>query len=470
MKTLYFFILLTLSAVILYFTSFTNHLFQDDFFNIFLSQKQTLFDAFNIFKKPILDFYFYRPLTTQFFWSIGYNIFGLESFGYHFVLFTSFILSCFLVYKLLSQFTSERISKLTTLLYLLAPSHFYRIYFLSQFQEVGLVIFSLLTAIFFVKRSYLAILFFILALTSKETAIVIPAFLLAIGIIYRKGSLKILSITILVSVGYLVSRFFFFGFASGGAYDFDLDAIKIANNYLWYALWSLGVPEHYMNIQIIKGNTVINTELFTLLGTSGNLVLLSLAIFTGFLLLQFHAIKRVFTENKKELWLAASLFLLFLFPVGFFPFHKFAYSLAVPQIGPALILALVISKLSHSKTIIATALFAIVSYYAFSFNSLTHWANNRSWTAKKTLNYFRTHFPNGPKAANIYFRNNDYPFCTLEVDGLHRSSEVANGIGGVHGLRLLYKNDNLPVFFEDSDNNRHLYRDSLMINSKEFVK
>lgn len=464
-----FLLVLLFLTTILFGRHFSNFFFQDDFFNMTIANSQSLSGAFNIFQKPILNFYFYRPLTTQLYWLITQKIFGWNFTYYHLINHIVFMADIVLVFILLKEISKKRaVAFLGAFFYALAASNFYRLFFLSQIQELGLTFFVLLTIICYVRKSSFYILWLILALMSKETAIVIPMVLLAYDLIYyRKPSPKIILPFMIVGL-YLLLRVFFFGFASGGAYVYDFSPRKVINNYLWYGLWSVGIPEPFVNITLFKWPTIVNPALFTNFGLWGNPIIILFCLFLGSIFLSIDQI-RLKRSFSKELILGFMVFFLFLLPVAFFPFHKFAYSLTLPLVGFDLALAVIVANLPRRAIVLSIILYFLLSFANYRYNLTGHWSSTKAMTSASVFGYFRNKYPSVVNYSNIYFRNLDEQFCSKNKGEAGVSQEVAYGIGGIDGLRLLYKDESLQVYFQDWDQNHHLMANSLMLDSRLFL-
>ena len=481
MKKFIFIVALVLAAGVFFYQSFSNYFFQDDFFDIVLSRSQSLGSAFDIFRKPILDFVFYRPITTQLFWNLSYKQFGLNPLGYHLISFVFFSINILLVWYLVKLLTSKvSVTYLTTFLYAFSSTHFYRLFSLTQFQEIGLTCFVLLTTIFYIKRNKLSLLFFILALMSKETAVITPVILCIYDLFYKRKWSKLLTLHFLILAFYFITRFIFFGFASGSSYNYDFHPKQVLNNYFWYFLWGLGIPESFVNLKLFfvnKFNDVgqfqsfsfFNTDVFTSFGIWGGPIVVSFCLFILTALLGFTR-KNLEVIFKREFLFAVSLFVFFLLPVAFFPFHKFAYSLTLPVAGLCLALAIFISNLSFRFVVFLVFFYFILSFFTQQYNLSHHWATGKAFTAKTAFTYLSSNYPDISGYHNIYFQNDDRNFCSPNRPGKNISSEVAYGIGGVEGLRLLYNIPSLQVYFWDWDKDKNLKGDSLVLDSRLFLR
>lgn len=470
-KSWYFLIFIALFLLLFYWRSFNNFFFQDDFNLLFKSVKEdNLIDAFNIFKKPTTGFKFYRPFSIQLFWLSGYRLFGLSPFGYHLINFIFFVITIFLVFILVFELTrNERTALLTSFFYGFAGSHFYRLFFLTQFQEVSLAVFTFSTLILFLKKNSWTPILFILSLTTKETAVMIVPMMIVLIIMIKKyrnkENIKLLFYCLVILFFYLYGRIFIIGLSKERVYKFYFNPKQILNNYFWYGLWSFGLPEAFVNVELFKLPTIFNPELFRVFGNLGNWTLFNFWLFMFVIAIPVvNYLKRI----NKKLIISSAVFILFLLPVGFFPFHKFPYSLSVPLLGSSFFLADALEKINDRKIMIVCFIYILFSFNAYRFNLLNHWASKKATVAEKVFNYFKVNYPNGPKNINIYFRNTAAPIC-IDLDQWRPSQEISYAIGEEDGLSFLY-DKNLTIYYEDFDLLKHLSSQSLVIDSQQFLK
>lgn len=464
-------LLLALSLVLLYRVSFHNFFFQDDFFNMKLAQKHSVVDAFNIFKKPIMDFYFYRPFSTELYWFVSRLLFGFSPLGYHIVNFVFFLAAIFLVYTIAKHlFGREKPALLASFFYAYSGSHFYRLFFLSQFQEISLAVFTFAALFLFLKKSRWTILFFILALTTKETAVMLVPLML-VFVFFSKDSRRQYFILFAQCAGvgavYLFARFFFFGFAKGGVYTYDFSPKKVLNNYFWYSLWSLGFPEAFVNIKLFTFPTIINPQLFTKFESWGNPTLASFALFICAI---FVPMVTLLKKGERKVVFALIWFILFLLPVAFFPFHKFPYSVTVPLLGSSLVLAYATYRLSNKKLVLIGVVYGVLAIVVYQFNLSNHWMVKKAASARAVFNYFQSRPSQKRAQSAIYFRSTMAPLCVGPAYGPAFSQEIAYAIGESDGLRLLYNDPKLAVYFEDFDHLIHLRTNFLILDSQTFFR
>lgn len=434
-----------------------------------LSKADSLKEVINFFNpiKAPVNFPFYRPLTTQFYFWLGKNFFGLNPIGYHLVNFLFFLISLFLVYFLARQITNNlAISYLTTFFYTFSSSHFYRLYFLSQFQEIGLTVFYLLTVIFYFKfikekkrKDYIfSFLTFILAITAKETAITLPLSLLLVDFYFLKeknfhswikNRLKIMLPFLILTIGYLSARFTSFGFSQGAEYKFVFNPKSILNNIFWYFLWSMGIPEHFVNMPLKDSIYIINPGFLTDVGKQGALTTLLFVVFLTLNLIGFRLFlkERISKTFLLELF-SIGWFLITLILVMFFPFHKFSYSTTLPLFAVSIFFALTskeIIKFSKFFFSLALFLFLLANNSSYNFALETHWAVKRANIAKKIFSFFQESYPELKNGAKIYFF--DYDYCAYLPGETENSEEISYVLSKNKGLEILYNKD-IDVFFQ----------------------
>src|SRR3990167_6080232 len=169
----------------IFFPSFSAFYTNDDFFLLKISNIRTVGEFLNFFNfmKCPEGLAVYRPLTTQVFYFLSNRLFDLNPLWSHIISFIFLFAIIYLIFRIaLEIFGNQKIASLAALLYATSASHFGHLYYLATFQELGMTFFVLLSCLFFLKTKKLAaFIFFILALMSKETAIVTPFLLILIS-------------------------------------------------------------------------------------------------------------------------------------------------------------------------------------------------------------------------------------------------------------------------------------------------
>src|SRR3989344_2335889 len=234
-------------CLVLFFSGFFIYFHQDDFIHLSYSQTlQQVVEAFNLFGKGAYPFY--RPIPTQLYFYINRLIFGLNPLGYHAGNFVLFAVNVFLLYRFVALITkNKRIAALSCVFFGINSTHFAPLFSPAYSHELFYVFFGLLTVSFFYEKKLVkSIIFFILALMSKETAVILPAIIFLV-LLYREKSLdfkrtvKILAPYFIVSIIYLFGHFLFYGVASGPSYKLIIGkpSLVILG---WYFLWALSTP------------------------------------------------------------------------------------------------------------------------------------------------------------------------------------------------------------------------------------
>ncbi len=449
-KYFYFF------PVLLYLPALGNFFSGDDWFHLRISQISSLQEFFNFFSftANAQTASFYRPLSTQVFFFVFQKLFGLTAWPYYLFGLALFTYSLHLVYKYaLSVLNTRHSALVTTLIYGLSVSNFTRIYFLSAYQELFLVVFSLLTLINFAKKPLLSVLFFILALLSKETAIVLPLLIFMFNYKdLKKNSVNLISL-VCISMVYLYFRLFHFGLAAGDSYVWNFSPAKTVNTLLWYILWSFGAPE--LLVDYIGSGLKIVPRFFTDYVYWWRIIIFPLiitilsALVLGFQKLLYHYQEKNFVPSLINLLKFKAFFLITLLPVLFLPSHKFTLELGLPLVGFSLIIAWLLPK---KFNILSFCFFVFFIFLNLSMNYLTytrHYSVSRGEIAKKVYEYFNARSAKYPE--NFFFQfKNDYK-NNGEVWG--QSKQISQSLSGSEFFKVYYRNKTAEVFYEDNKNN-----------------
>jgi len=244
-RDLYFFNLLFGILIVLFRNSFFIGFFSDDYTFLKLSYIENINDLINFFIPG--KAYFYRPLSTEVFYGFV-QIFPNAQVVGHLIVMSTYAIALVGLYKVSIILTKNKIfSKFFIFMYAIHFSHVFQLYWLATFQEVATFCFLTYSTLFFLKREYIVSIFlFFLALLSKETAIVYPAFLLVLLLIKQKFKKTMSWIFVFISLS-LVTYFVFYLSGIKNVEQIDIYKIQlspnlIANNSVWYALWGLGFP------------------------------------------------------------------------------------------------------------------------------------------------------------------------------------------------------------------------------------
>jgi hypothetical protein len=166
---------------------------QDDFY--FLSRaSQNRVEGFSAMLKPFGPFY--RPLSTSLYFAAMLKLFGLSPLPYHMInliLFCANVLAVYCVGAII--FRDRAKGFVTALFYLTRGIHFETVSWVSGIQDSLMTLFTALSMIAYFACSqragrhlFLSMVFFLLALLSKETALVFPLILVAYEVILSSRS------------------------------------------------------------------------------------------------------------------------------------------------------------------------------------------------------------------------------------------------------------------------------------------
>jgi hypothetical protein len=381
---------------------FTN----DDFFFLRIAHVSSFKDFFNFFNllNDVGGIGVYRPLTLRVFYFLGVELFRLNPMPLHVISFITFFINIFMVGRLVELLTkNHKIALLSSFLYATSVTHFGQLYYIGAFQELFLTLLFLSSVIFFIKNKVKTSMFlFVLALMSKETAVVIPFVLIATHFYLRLTSVAKVSLRKLtamltpyfVILGiYLFLHFHNFGTISGDSYVWDFSPSRAVNSIGWYGLWSLNLPE--MLVDFVGPGLHLNPNLLKYWAQEiipiFILFFIQVAIMIG---LFFKFVKSAKGVNKNSwyliifslFWFAATLL-----PVLFLPVHKFTYYLTLPLFGVVLILGYLLNEARLNRIVIGLflAVWTIMSFLTLRLTINTNWIIQGAKTSERVYQYFK---------------------------------------------------------------------------------
>jgi hypothetical protein len=293
---------------------------------------------------------FYRPLTTQLYFVLGDRLFGFRPEFYHAANLLLHSASAVLAYVLAKRLLRSRsIALSVALLYATNRVHFESLCWVSGIQEIGATFFSLLTAVLYCSTisshsSLLRILSsvaYLLALMSKENAVVLPLVLLSfdiLNLLFGIGSRKAREIlvpqAILWGIAGIYSAFRLPHMLnlltnSDTSYDFVLSTAPFIK-YGWGVLWSLDVLIHPLNQ--LKAALWPDLHLFRLLLLGGgSLLLVSVLWFTYTVVKGKKGMWAAIGEARVALW-GLLWFVVSVLPIAFVT-NFAAYLFMLPVVG-----------------------------------------------------------------------------------------------------------------------------------------
>ena len=444
-----------LLPVFLFLPALGNFFSADDWFHLRITQIDNFSQFLNFFSfsQNTNTASFYRPLSTQVFFYLFQAVFGLNSFWYYAFGLLLFAYTIYLVKKISG-------SDLAAFIYGVSVSNFTRVYFASAFQELFLVIFSLLTLINFKKKPKLSLIFFVFALLSKETAIILPILILLLNYKDLKNKQYFLPFIFyfLLSFIYLYFRLLHFGLAAGDSYLWDFSPVRSVNTLMWYTIWSFGAPE--LLVDYVGSGLRLIPRFFTDYSSWWSIIVLPLiALVSTFCM--------VFIRNFKKLnfqfWIFTSFFIFSLVPVLFLPSHKFTLELGLPLVGFAIALSML---LKNTKPPLFFFTFSLFLFYNLSMNILTytrHYSISRSRISLNIYHYLVNNYPIYPSGKNFMFINDS-------IDRGHiwgQSKQISQSISGSDMFRVFYNNPNINVGYQDAGDIQN--SDTITLSTKQFI-
>ncbi len=448
-------------SLILFRAAFNQFFSADDWFHLRISNIATIGEFANFFRFKLTDqsAAFYRPIPTQVFFFLGQRLFGLNAIWWYGVVFMGFWATLVMLYRVTRGLFNHNTALLSTALYAVSHTHATRLYFLSAFQEISLVFFTLCAVAAFLHRTnrvwwWISVVAFCLALLSKETAVIVPG-LLALSTVLKPANsslqsrLKDLAASLwphaLCLAAYLYLRFAVMGLdvATHETYAFSLDPQQLINTGIWYGLWSLGAPETLSNYVVDFSVLArwwsdfgrIATPILWLLGLS----LLAVAALFAQTIVVKAARKRALPLAVGVVWFALTLL-----PVVFFPNHKFALELGLPLVGSSWVLATLIAD-GRRMGIATLVLIILLNVFSSELTATNHYSILRSQTAQRVYKYFMNNHPRLNERTIVRFTNDrsDLP------SNWGVSKQISESLQGSEFFAVLYPGKSVLAEYED---------------------
>ncbi|RLC30854.1 hypothetical protein DRH13_03825 [Candidatus Woesebacteria bacterium] len=315
----------------------------------------------------------------------------------------------YLVYKLVNMIVkNDSIALFTAFLYATSATHYGHLYYLATYQELGLTVFCLLAVIFFInfvnkgnlKHYLLSVAAYVLALLSKETAIVIPGMLVLVyGFLRLKGkkiiplkkfTLALSSYAIILLI-YLYFHFFLYGLAQGESYIWDFSP-RFINTLFWYGLWSFNLPE--MLVDFVGPGLRLNPNLFRF--WSKEIVPIFLLFGAAISYISYLVLKARKKLKKKDLQIiifSLAWIVLTLVPVLFLSLPQFTYYLTLPLVGIVFVISYLIEKANVTDIfkLVFASVWVALSLFTLQLTKETHWVSQGAEVAKNAYTYFNEH-------------------------------------------------------------------------------
>lgn len=470
-----FLTLIYLLVIALFRNAFTINFFGDDYFFLKVGRAHSIAEFLNFFS-PIKD-YFYRPIPTELFYFLIHNVKENLLISHLFVFIVYFV-GLYFLYKSLTHLTEDDLlPKIVVFLYAISFIHFFQLYMLGTFIEIAL--FSFLSASFYLYirgRHIPALIFFVMACMSKETAVLFPAFLLVYNFIYG-GKLFVKKVLPYFTIGIVFAVIYKFGvngvINTVESYRLQANPRLGMNNLMWYTLWSIGLPNFlpdYMT-SIFKPPIAEFAKVW-----KNNEVRIYFGLFfTYFTLLAASLVVYLLAEGKKVLNIfrkAAFVFLGYLLFVSptLFILHKWMVRLTVPLVFVYLsigyILTVLVKKGGFGRTL---ALVTLSAYFAFNVHAIkVHESSStfffESKISDRLQNIIEKNREEISKSKYIYFKD----VVKGNFNPWGQSQHLKTTLSDQNFLDLYYPKRNLEAIYGFEE--RKIPKDSYIINSLNLLK
>ncbi|MFH0773832.1 MAG: hypothetical protein V1922_05995 [bacterium] len=347
--------------------AFSTSFFSDDFKFLALGKQLDIFS----FLSPLRTT-FYRPLPTEFFYFILQRL-PLPTITGHIIVFIVFLLGVLFLYKtLLVLINNREISLFSCILYLFHFSHVYQLYWFATFQEVAQFA-LLISSLYFIlkKRFVISIFLFLLALLSKEQALLFPLVAFFFYFVKYKKIHPLFVIYIILDCIFIgIHLFVNSRMPILPEYIIHLSPKLFVNNALWYGLWSLGFPA--MMSDYMRSIFSLPFGAFWNYFTQPTFCIYFFGMATYSVLFIFFSFS-IFIKNRKERSLIATyvicgivLFVFFLLPV--LPIiHKWMVRLTIPLIFISVIEGFILAFLWKKKRTKPFVVLLIILYLVWNY-------------------------------------------------------------------------------------------------------
>lgn len=434
-----------LISIVFFQSSLDYYFFQDDFFELNISKASNLGEylGFYLIRPDIIA---YRPISLQNYFFIASSIFGANSLGFRFTTYVLFLLSAFLIAKVIAKITkSNSAGLLVASIWVTSSIHFLALTWIAAaYMIIGTFFFFLTSYIFlkFLKTGsiifYAASIFsFILTVGSFEFSITWPAiFALYCAFLLKKPALQTIKLFwpfLAISIIYLVLRLLFIKVPQIPEYTVTLN-IESARAFFWYILWSLNIPEEFKK-QVVDNVLIFNSKfsqefyplmLKTFFGAIAIMILVISALAIS--------IKRKLKINNRLVVFLLAWFLIAISPVLIIPNHTFIMYLTLAAIGLYALIAYQAS-IANDKLL---ALLIIVIWLWSSTTTLAFYKHN-FWMvqAQKTAREF---------AANMKKQYPTLPTGAIVLYPLQSQHELQALLEN-HALRAIYNDKSLVIYY-----------------------
>lgn len=401
---------------------------------------------------------YYRPAQILTY-ALDYSIWKLKPFGYHLTNILLHAINSYLLYlMLIALFASSRLALASSLLYCVCPIHLSAVAYISGRADILAGIFMLASIIKFLKwanyrgkKQYIAsIIFFLLALLSRESALLLPFLIILTSFFTPKTKAILFSIFgfFITEILYIISRVFIFGsleWPQGMPVSFSFMAINALNAFEKYViLFIFPWPLYPMRV----------TPFINSLPIYSIILFLCLALLAIILIL----------NDKKKIALFSFLWIVFTFMplfklIYFFPAMGLAMAenwMYIVSMGFFIIAAyIILYKLAKLQKILF--IFIFLFYSGLTIYNHKYWKDDLA-LYKHVLNFSPNNNIARVNLANIYFERKMYSAALRELEVVLAKEPMA--------WDALLQMGNVYLAEDKLDTAQDFYRKVLMLNPK----
>lgn len=453
------FLICLLLSLLLYQSSLNYYFFQDDFFEINISRAQNLEEILNFFKFRN-DIIAYRPISLQSYFFISYNLFGLNPTGFRFITYLFFILSAFLIARVVTKLTHNiNVGLLTASLWATSSIHFMTLTWIAASYNVIGTFFWLSTALFFLKFQenrkiifyLLSIISYLVTVGSYEFSTTWPAIFGFYYFYVRKNSLtrslQIFLPFILISAIYLIARMFLIKIPQIPEYQTTLN-LDSAKALFWYLLWSFNIPEEFKK-QIVNNILVFNSKFlseFWPLITQTFIGAIWVATL-GLAIPLFEIIKKGLKVSIRLITFTLVWFAAGILPVLLLPNHTFSMYLTLASIGIYTLIAYFL-EISQKKIFIIPFLLIWLATCAITlkFYRSNSWMVEAQRFSKEFAISIKKQHPVLPPGSIVYFQ--------------HPDKRHVQALSDQHAIRSIYNDQSVSIYYNKESLMDRIGRDS----------
>ena|SRR3989344_6436108 len=328
---------------------------QDDFFHLRVVMTKDVKDIPSFFISLQKEYAFYRPLSRETFNLLMYKTFQLNPLPFHIFNYLLIIANTILCYLLVKKISIDKtLGFFCALLYALSTIHSIELYYLASVQTLFTTFFLLLSIYFYIsfsiksniRKYFFSILFYIFALLSHETAVVLSGILFVLTIFFKinkKISYKFLFLLIpffMLTIFYLFHTGLFNNLPNQQVYRPIFSIKSIVNTLGWYILWSFGLSE--IIIDYIGPKFQVNPNLLKWYSDYIQIISSALVMLVLSLFFYGYAYKKKLITNIYLLLIIASFYVMSLSPFLFFPQHKSSYYMSFSTIWFSIFIAIIL--------------------------------------------------------------------------------------------------------------------------------